>query len=117
MAEGASAVPWGPVIGLALAVGVAVAARWTRRRAAEAQRRVIEETFRARLAGLEGVGEGVAAELVRAIEHPVRVGGWRLQVQRLHRLADGRYLLFICTSGEPGYLRWLTDEEAARAVR
>lgn len=40
-----------------------------------------------------------------------------LQTHRIYRTRDGRYVLFICTAGEPGYLAVLSRERAANALR
>lgn len=44
-------------------------------------------------------------------------GDYPLQTHRIYRSTEGRYFLFICTAGQPGYLTLLTGERAENALR
>lgn len=84
--------------------------RWLRRHA----RRAIDEALKVRLSGLAPSAAATFESLTLLRESQEVLRGGRVQVTRLYGTPDGRYLLFLCTSGEPGYLQWLGEIQARR---
>ena len=77
-----------------------------------AQEVAVEAAFEAQVAKRPAMS---GATLVRKVDEDS--GDAPLQTHRIYRTAEGRYFLFICTAGQPGYLSELSLNRAENALR
>jgi hypothetical protein len=85
-----------------------------RKQAVDHQRQLVERAFGSQTQKHPGLA---TAKLVRKKEEIKGESAVSVHTDRIYKCLDGTYLLFLCTSGEPGYVTELSSERAKNALR
>jgi hypothetical protein len=102
------------LVALLVCIGYGVYRHSLRGRAAAHQTQLVEDAFAEQLRKHPQLA---AARLVRQKDEVVGEGSVGVLTDRIYQGVDGSWWLFICQSGEPGYLTQLNPERAKNALR
>jgi hypothetical protein len=97
--------------------------RWTwrmRNRAVEQQRKTIDAAFAAKVVRSANASlcfDPSTAILIHESETIRGQSAILVQTSRLYRNGPGEYFLFMCTAGDPGFIKYLSRIEAMRMLK
>lgn len=102
------------LVAVAVCIGYGVFAHHRRGRAAAHQGQPVEDAFEAQL---QKHPQLATARLVRQKDEVVGESAAGVLTDRIYRCEDGSWWLFICSTGQPGYLTQLNPERVKNALR